>query len=63
VPTSTAVPQNVPSLDEAARVVSFVLGTELAALAGAVGEGAPTDETLRGMLALTIAAVGATEQL
>ncbi len=55
--------KNVPSLDEAERVVSFVLSRELAQLAAKVADGAATADSLREFLALTIAIVGATESL
>ncbi|MDB4953930.1 MAG: hypothetical protein JWO36_1499 [Myxococcales bacterium] len=54
--------KNVPSLDEAERVVSFVLHDQLGQLAGKVASGTSTDESLREMLGLTIAVVGAAEQ-
>jgi hypothetical protein len=60
--TSTTSP-NLPSLDEAHRVVTFVLDDQARAVAGKVAEGAPTDDSLREIIALTIAVVGATEHL
>jgi len=42
--------------------VSFILNAEMKSIAAKVAEGTPTPETLREMLALTIAVVGATEQ-
>jgi hypothetical protein len=55
--------KNVPSLDEADRVVSFVLGSEAKDVAAMVAAGAPTADALRELLAITVAVVGATEQL
>ncbi len=60
--TSTT-PQNLPSLEESHRVVSFVLGDELTNLAGKVITGEPTEDALRGMLGLTIAVVTVSEEL
>lgn len=60
--TSTTSP-NLPSLEEAHRVVTFVLNDEARAIAGKVAEGASTSESLREIVALTIAVVGATEHL
>lgn len=54
---------NVPSLDEAARVVDFILQEEMKAIADRAVAGAPAAEGLRDLLALTIAVVGATEHL
>jgi hypothetical protein len=54
---------NVPSLDEAERVVSFVLHDQLGQLAGKVASGTSTAESLREMLGLTIAVVGAVESM
>lgn len=53
----------VPSLDEAARVVSFVLHDEMGAVAERATAGAHPTEGVRDLLALTIAVVGATEHL
>lgn len=53
----------MPSLDEAARVVDFILHGELKAIAERAVGGAPTAESLRDLLALTIAVVGATAHL
>ncbi len=55
--------QNVPSLDEAHRVVTYVLDDELKRLAGQLDGDQPSADTLRGMVALTVAVVGATESL
>ncbi len=54
---------NVPSLEEAERVVSFVLHDELGQLAGDVANGTSTEVSLRRMLAVTIAVVGACESM
>jgi lipid-A-disaccharide synthase-like uncharacterized protein len=59
---TSKISANVPALEEAERVVSFVLNDEMKSIAGKVASGTPTVETLREMLALTIAVVGATEQ-
>ena len=63
VQTSKTSSKNVPSLEEAHRVVSFIVNDEMKPIASKVAAGSPTAETLREMLALTIAVVGATEQL
>lgn len=63
VQTSKTSAKNVPSLDEANRVVTFVFDDEMKSIAGNVAAGAQTVESLRELLALTIAVVGATEQL
>jgi len=54
---------NVPSLPEAARIVDFVLHGQVKAIAGRVEDGAATVDSLRELLALTIAIVGATEHM
>ncbi len=56
-------PQNVPSLDEAARVVDFILQVEMQAIADRAVAGAHPSEGVRDLLALTIAVVGATEHV
>ncbi|MCL4228962.1 MAG: hypothetical protein KJZ91_31220 [Myxococcales bacterium] len=43
--------------------MSFVLATEAKDIAGGVAEGASATDSLRSFLALTIAVVGATEEL
>ena len=53
----------VPSLDEAQRILSFILDDEAKAIAGKVAAGSPTVDSLREVLALTIAVVGVTEQV
>jgi len=63
VPTSKTSPKKVPSLEEAQHVVSFILNDEAKLIAGKVAQGTPMVESLRECLALTIAVVGATEQL
>lgn len=63
VPTSKTSPKNVPSLEEAERVVSFIISGEAKLIASKVAQGTPMVESLRECLALTIAVVGATEQL
>jgi hypothetical protein len=63
VPTSKTSPLNVPSTDEAHRVVSFILDDEAMAIAVRVAAGTPTADNLRELLALTIAVVAATEKL
>jgi len=55
--------ENVPSLDEAARVVGFVLQDEMGAIAERATAGAHQSEGVRDLLALTIAVIGATEHL
>jgi len=54
---------NVPSLEEAERVVSFVLHDELGQLVSDVSNGTSTEASLRRMLAVTIAVVGACESM
>jgi len=54
---------NIPSLPEAARIVEFVLHGEVKAIAGRVEQGSATDDSLRELLGLTIAVVGATEHM
>lgn len=53
---------NVPSLDEAHRVVTFVLDHEAASIAAEVTAGSTKTETLREFLALTIAVLTLTEK-
>ncbi len=53
----------VPSLPEAARIAEFVLAAEMKALAGRVEGGSATADSLREMLALTIAVVAAAEHM
>ena len=55
--------QNVPSLDEADRVVRFVLGTEAKDVAARYLAGESAQDALRELLAVTIAVVGAAESL
>lgn len=55
--------ENVPSLDEAARVVEFIVQGEMKVIAERAVSGATASEGLRDLLALTIAVVGATEHL
>jgi hypothetical protein len=55
--------KNVPSLDEADRVVSFVLGSEAKAVVGRFLQGATAHAALGEVLAITIAVVGAAESL
>ncbi|MBA2320448.1 MAG: hypothetical protein H0V89_04765 [Deltaproteobacteria bacterium] len=54
---------NVPSLDEAERVVSLILHGEMNTIAESVADGLPPLESLRELLALTIAVVEATEHM
>lgn len=54
---------NVPSLVEAERIVSFVLGAEMKSVADRVETGSSTEDGLRELLALTIAVVAATEHM
>ena len=54
---------SVPSLDEAARVIDFILEGEMKAIADRATSGAHPSEGVRDLLALTIAVVGATEHL
>jgi hypothetical protein len=53
----------VPSLDEAQRVVSLILDDEARTIASKVVAGTPPADSLREILALTIAVVGVTEQV
>jgi hypothetical protein len=53
----------MPSLPEAARVVEFILASEMKAIAGRVEVGSSSIEGVREMLALTIAVVSATEHM
>src|SRR4051812_44372206 len=55
--------KNVPSLDEAARVIDFILHGEMKSIADRVSGGAATTESLGELLGLTIAVVAATEHL
>lgn len=55
--------ENVPSLDEADRVVRFVLGTEAKDVAARYLGGETAQDALRELLAITIAVVGAAESL
>jgi hypothetical protein len=61
--STTTSSRNVPSPDEAARVVDFVVNDVLKPIAAGVANGTHTADSLREILALTIAVVGATEQL
>jgi len=55
---------NLPSLEEAERVVSFVLDSEAKAITGKVAnDGSSTAAHLRDLLSLTIAVVEATEHM
>ncbi len=54
---------NLPSLEEAARIVDFVLRCEVKEISGRVEDGATTVDSLRDLLAVTIAVVGATEHM
>lgn len=55
--------RNVPSVDEAGRVVDFVFNDALKPIAAGVAKGTPSADSLREILALTIAVVGATEHV
>ena len=61
--TSNTSSRNVPSLDEAERVMRFVVSDALLPIAATVASGTPVAHSLREVLALTIAVVGATEGL
>jgi hypothetical protein len=61
--TSKTSGGNIPSLEEAARVATFVVNDELGQLAGKIASGTPTVESLREALALTIAVVATVEQM
>src|SRR3982751_5024248 len=60
VSTDTSRP-NLPSLDEAHRVVTWVLQDEAGAIAADVAAGSPKADTLRSFLALTVAILTQTE--
>ncbi len=54
---------NIPSLNETARVIDFVLHGKMKTIADRVVAGASTADSLRDLLGVTIAFVGATEHL
>lgn len=60
--TTRSATKSVPSLDEAHRVVTFVLDNEAAAIAADIAAGSTKTETMRKFLALTIAVLIQTEK-
>lgn len=60
--TTRGSAKSVPSLDEAHRVVTFVLDNEAAAIAADIAAGSTKTETMRKFLALTIAVLLQTEK-